>query len=129
MATLTKAELAGRLTDSLGINRREAAEMVDAFYAEIVDALASGEEVKLSGFGGFALRDKAARPGRNPKTGEPAMIESRRVVTFHASPKLKSAVDVERKRRRVSNRRRVALDRGAGENVVPTMPSVVSVES
>lgn len=90
--TLTKAELAEMLFESVGLNKREAKEVVDQFFNQIRDALANGEPVKLSGFGNFQVRDKAARPGRNPKTGEVIPIDARRVVTFHASQKLKSVV-------------------------------------
>ena len=90
--TVTKAELADALFEHLGLNKREAKEMVDAFFDEIRLALERGESVKLSGFGNFQLRDKPQRPGRNPKTGEEIAITARRVVTFHASQKLKTAV-------------------------------------
>ena len=90
--TLTKAELADILFDRLGINKREAKEMVDDFFDELRLALERGESVKLSGFGNFQLRDKPQRPGRNPKTGEEIAITARRVVTFHASQKLKASV-------------------------------------
>jgi integration host factor subunit alpha len=90
--TITKAELAEALFDRLGLNKREAKDMVDGFFDEIRQALERGESVKLSGFGNFQLRDKPQRPGRNPKTGEEIAITARRVVTFHASQKLKAAV-------------------------------------
>jgi integration host factor subunit alpha len=90
--TMTKAELAETLFDRLGLNKREAKDMVDGFFDEIRQALERGESVKLSGFGNFQLRDKPQRPGRNPKTGEEIAITARRVVTFHASQKLKAAV-------------------------------------
>lgn len=90
--TVTKAELAEALFDRLGLNKREAKDMVDGFFDEIRQALERGESVKLSGFGNFQLRDKPQRPGRNPKTGEEIAITARRVVTFHASQKLKAAV-------------------------------------
>ena len=90
--TVTKSELADALFERLGLNKREAKEMVDAFFDEIRLALGRGESVKLSGFGNFQLRDKPQRPGRNPKTGEEIAITARRVVTFHASQKLKAAV-------------------------------------
>ena len=89
--TMTKAELAEALFDRLGLNKREAKDMVDGFFDEIRQALERGESVKLSGFGNFQLRDKPQRPGRNPKTGEEIAITARRVVTFHASQKLKAA--------------------------------------
>ena len=90
--TMTKADLVEMLFIRKGINKREAKEMVDAFFDEIRGSLESGRPVKLSGFGNFQLRDKAQRPGRNPKTGEEIAITARRVVTFHASQKLKDAV-------------------------------------
>jgi integration host factor subunit alpha len=90
--TVTKAELAEALFERLGLNKREAKDMVDSFFDEIRQALERGESVKLSGFGNFQLRDKPQRPGRNPKTGEEIAITARRVVTFHASQKLKAAV-------------------------------------
>lgn len=90
--TVTKAELADALFDKLGLNKREAKDMVDGFFDEVRLALERGESVKLSGFGNFQLRDKPQRPGRNPKTGEEIAITARRVVTFHASQKLKAAV-------------------------------------
>ena len=90
--TLTKADLSEQLVDGIGLNRREAKEMVDAFFEEISAGLENGEAVKFSGFGHFTLRDKPARPGRNPKAGVEIPISARRVVTFHASIKLKLAV-------------------------------------
>ncbi|CAM8639917.1 HimA Bacterial nucleoid DNA-binding protein [Burkholderiales bacterium] len=90
--TLTKAELADMLYERVGLNKREAKEVVEAFFDEIRTQLEQGESVKLSGFGNFQLRDKPERPGRNPKTGEPIPISARRVVTFHASQKLKAHV-------------------------------------
>jgi integration host factor subunit alpha len=92
--TLTKAELSDMLFDSLGLNKREAKDFIDAFFDEIRFALEAGEEIKLSGFGNFLLRDKPQRPGRNPKTGEEIPIAARRVVTFHPSQKLKEMVDM-----------------------------------
>lgn len=92
LRTMTKAELADALFERLGLNKREAKDMVDSFFDEIRLALERGESVKLSGFGNFQLRDKPQRPGRNPKTGEEIAITARRVVTFHASQKLKAAV-------------------------------------
>jgi len=91
--TLTKAELANMLFEQVGLNKREAKEMVETFFDEVRDALEKGDSVKLSGFGNFQLRDKPQRPGRNPKTGEEMPISARRVVTFHASQKLKAMVE------------------------------------
>lgn len=93
MTTLTKAELATMLFDKVGLNKREAKEMVEVFFEEVRMALEAGDSVKLSGFGNFQLRDKPQRPGRNPKTGEEMPITARRVVTFHASQKLKAMVE------------------------------------
>jgi len=90
---LTKAEIAEALFDQLGLNKREARELVDLFFEELRASLSTGEQVKLSGFGNFDLRDKNQRPGRNPKTGEEIPITARRVVTFHASQKLKALVE------------------------------------
>ncbi|MBD7962277.1 MULTISPECIES: integration host factor subunit alpha [Comamonas] len=89
---LTKAQLADLLFDQLSVSKREAKEMVDAYFDLIASSLVQGEEVKLSGFGNFQIRTKAPRPGRNPRTGELIPIEARRVVTFHASTKLKEQI-------------------------------------
>lgn len=90
--TLTKAELSELLFERLGLNMRESKDMVEAFFEIITEALVKGEDVKLSGFGNFAIRRKAPRPGRNPRTGESIPIKARNVVTFHASAKLKAVV-------------------------------------
>jgi integration host factor subunit alpha len=90
---LTKADMVERLYDELGLNKREAKDIVEMFFDEVRSALAQGEEVKLSGFGNFQLRDKSERPGRNPKTGLVIPVSARRVVTFRAGQKLKSLVE------------------------------------
>ncbi|MSQ92253.1 MAG: integration host factor subunit alpha [Gammaproteobacteria bacterium] len=90
---LTKAEIAEALFNQLGLNKREARELIDLFFEEMRAALATGEQVKLSGFGNFDLRDKHQRPGRNPKTGEEIPISARRVVTFRPGQKLKARVE------------------------------------
>ena len=90
---LTKADMAEHLFEELGLNKREAKDMVEMFFEEIRQALEDGRQVKLSGFGNFDLREKKQRPGRNPKTGEEIPITARRVVTFHASQKLKAMVE------------------------------------
>ena len=90
---LTKAELAERLFEELGLNKREAKEVVEQFFEEIRASLESNEQVKLSGFGNCDLRDKKERPGRNPKTGEEIPINARRVVTFRPGQKLKARVE------------------------------------
>ena len=91
--TLTKAELADLLFEKVGLNKREAKDMVESFFEEIRVVLEGGDGVKLSGFGNFELRNKPQRPGRNPKTGEEIPITARRVVTFYASQKLKALVE------------------------------------
>lgn len=93
--TLTKAELSELLFERLGLNKRESKDMVDAFFDILGQTLADGRDVKLSGFGNFHIRHKAARPGRNPRTGELIPIDERVVVTFHASHKLKAIVQGE----------------------------------
>ena len=90
---LTKADIAETLFQELGLNKRESKEIVECFFEEIRMALERGEQVKLSGFGNFDLRDKNQRPGRNPKTGEEIPITARRVVTFKAGQKLKARVE------------------------------------
>jgi integration host factor subunit alpha len=91
--TLTKAELIDSLFEKEGLNKREAKSIVESFFEEISTQLERNDCVKLSGFGNFQLRDKPARPGRNPKTGEDIPITARRVVTFHPSVKLKALVE------------------------------------
>ena len=90
--TVTKMELANLLFDELGLNKREAKEFVELFFEEIRSALENGDNVKFSGFGGFSVRDKPQRPGRNPKTGEEIPVSARRVVTYKASQKIKDRV-------------------------------------
>jgi|TARA_B110000483_G_scaffold212940_1_gene261739 integration host factor subunit alpha len=93
MAALTKAEMADKLFEELGLNKREAKEVVELFFEEVRSSLENNEHVKLSGFGNFDLRDKSQRPGRNPKTGEEIPITARRVVTFRPGQKLKARVE------------------------------------
>ena len=90
---LTKAEITECLFDEIGLNKRESKEMVELFFEEIKDSLEKGIPVKISGFGKFELRDKASRPGRNPKTGEKIPVTARRVVTFRCGQKLKARVE------------------------------------
>lgn len=91
--TLTKADIAERLTDKLNIDRQEAKVLVELFFEEIRVALEKGETVKLSGFGNFTIRDKNSRPGRNPKTGENVAITARRVVTFRPGIKFRERIE------------------------------------
>jgi integration host factor subunit alpha len=93
LGALTKAQMADRLFDELGLNKREAKEIVEMFFNEIRNSLERNEQVKLSGFGNFDLREKGERPGRNPKTGEEIPISARRVVTFRPGQKLKARVE------------------------------------
>ncbi|OCX75664.1 integration host factor subunit alpha [Acidithiobacillus thiooxidans] len=95
--TVTKAEIAYFLMDEMGLTRLTSLELVNSLFDTIRETLASGEDVKLSGFGNFTLRHKVAREGRNPKTGVPHIITARRVVTFKVSPKIKerSSIPVE----------------------------------
>lgn len=90
---LTKADIAEHLFTQLGMSKREAKDMVEAFFEEIRQALERGEQVKISGFGNFDLREKNQRPGRNPKAGEDIPISARRVVTFRPGQKLKARVE------------------------------------
>lgn len=94
METLTKADMVEHLYEELGLNKREAKDLVEMFFEEIRASLGKGQNVKLSGFGNFMLRDKTQRPGRNPKTGEEIPVEARRVVTFRPGQKLKQRVEI-----------------------------------
>jgi integration host factor subunit alpha len=93
MTALTKADLADMLFNDLGLNKREAKEMVELFFEEIRSSLENNKSVKLSGFGNFDIRDKKSRPGRNPKTGEEVPVSARRVVTFKPGQKLKARIE------------------------------------
>lgn len=89
---VTKADLVVHLFRTMGINKREAKEIVELLFEEMIAALEQGQDLKLSGFGVFALRDKGARPARNPKTGTAVVIPPRRVVTFRVGEKLRTKV-------------------------------------
>ena len=93
MNALTKAELAEQLFSELNLNKREAKEIIELFFAEVESSLEKGDEVKLSGFGNFGLRNKRQRPGRNPKTGEEVPILPRRVLVFRASHVLREFIN------------------------------------
>ena len=90
--TLTKSDIVEDLNNEIGLNKREAKELVDILFNDIKSLLSEGHEVKLSGFGNFQLRDKSPRPGRNPRTGEDVEISARRVVTFKSGQKLKESL-------------------------------------
>lgn len=92
VGTLTRADLAETINRKMGFSRAESLTLVEAILGRICDALANGENVKVSGFGSFVLRDKRERVGRNPKTGVEVPITPRRVLTFRASQKLKSRI-------------------------------------
>jgi len=81
------------LFNEMGLNKKEARELVNLFFQELGACLADGEQIRFSGFGNFDLRDKSERPGRNPRTGEEIPIPARRVVTFRAGQKLKARVE------------------------------------
>ena len=98
MGSLTKADMAERLCNELNLNKRESKRMVEEFFDKISQSLINNEQVKLSGFGNFDLRDKSQRPGRNPKTGEEVLVSARRVVTFRPGQKLKERVDRKQSR-------------------------------
>ena len=93
MATVTRRDLTEAVCDEMGLVHRDAAELVDGFIEVIAERLSAGEEVKISSFGSFTVREKGARMGRNPRTGAPALIEPRRVVVFRASSKLKERIN------------------------------------
>jgi integration host factor subunit alpha len=105
LMTITKADLATLLHEKVGLNKREAADIVMAFFEEICAELERGDTVKLSGFGVFCLRNKNSRPGRNPKTGEMIPVSARRVVMFHPSHILKTLVHQRRPAVMKSDRR------------------------
>ena len=90
--TLTKSDIVEDLNNEIGLNKREAKELVDLLFNDIKNLLSEGHEVKISGFGNFQLRDKSPRPGRNPRTGEDVEISARRVVTFKSGQKLKESI-------------------------------------
>ena len=90
--TLTRADLCDAVHEALGLSRNECATLVARTLGLIVESLERGETVKLSGFGVFHVREKRARMGRNPKTGVPAAINPRRVISFRASQIMKSRV-------------------------------------
>lgn len=92
VGTLTRADLAETINHKMGFSRAESLELVEEILAKMCDAMADGENVKISGFGSFVLRDKKERIGRNPKTGVEVPITPRRVMTFRASQKLKDRI-------------------------------------
>lgn len=91
--TITKDSLVEMVHNEVGLNKREAKELIESFFEQIKISLESGNDIKFSGFGNFILRNKSSRPGRNPKTGEEVTISERRVVTFKSGLKLKSKLE------------------------------------
>lgn len=94
MNALSKAMIADALCHTMGLSKLDSKEMVDAFFEEIRKNLEMGRHVKLSRFGNFILRDKAERPGRNPRTGQSIPVAARRVVTFKPGLKLKTTIEM-----------------------------------
>ena len=90
--TLTRMDLAEAVHEEVGLSRNESAELVETVLQHMSDALVRGENVKISSFGTFSIRDKAARMGRNPKTGEEVPISPRRVLSFRPSHLMKDRV-------------------------------------
>jgi integration host factor subunit alpha len=95
--SLTKQDIANTLVKKTKLNQSQALALTNEFFDQIIETLKTGEEIKLSSFGNFVVREKMPRPGRNPKTGEDVMISARKVVTFKAGPKLKLATQLGKK--------------------------------
>ena len=89
--SLTKQDIANTLVKKMNLSQTLALSLTNQFFDQIIATLKTGEEIKLSSFGNFIVREKSSRPGRNPKTGEEVIISARKVVTFKAGPKLKQA--------------------------------------
>ena len=113
MPTLTKARLAAALREGGGVRlaRRDAAEFVGRFFDTIADALENDQDVLLGGFGRFRLLDKSERPARNPRTGKPASVSARRVVSFRSAAGLKARVQCTAERNSARKARERAADR------------------
>lgn len=92
-ATVTRADLAEAVYQEVGLSRNESADLVESVLASISDSLVGGQNVKISSFGSFLLRDKGGRVGRNPKTGEEVPIDPRRVLVFRPSQVLKERIN------------------------------------
>lgn len=104
MGALSKEDLCQYLCNELVMKREDAKDFLEVFLQEIRCSLEDNEDIKLSNFGNFTLRNKSARPGRNPRTGESAVVVPRRVVTFKPGPKLKESVESYRLWKPLSNR-------------------------
>ena len=92
---LTKVDIVEKVTEQLNFSKKESTDLVESFISIIKQTLASGEDVKISGFGSFEVKQKRDRRGRNPQTGETITIESRRVISFKTSAKLKTAINAD----------------------------------
>lgn len=92
MATVTRSDFVARLRQNFGLTTADAYKLVDVIFDEISEALINGEEVKFAGFGSFKILQKSERMGRNPKTGEEAVISARRVVSFRPSNEFRERV-------------------------------------
>jgi len=92
---MTKAEIVEQIYERVGFSKKEASELVERVFETIKETLANGEKVKISGFGNFVVRDKNARKGRNPQTGEEILLDARRVLTFKPSLVLKNILNEE----------------------------------
>ena len=95
--TTTRSTLSEAVFKNVGLSRNESATLVDSVFSEILNSLITGDDVKISSFGTFVVRQKKERIGRNPKTGEEVPITARSVVTFRASNVLKSKVNTKNK--------------------------------
>lgn len=93
MKTLTKADIVETIVEKLNLDRADTKILIDELFEEVRKALENGENVRISGFGNFLLRDKPVRPGRNPKTGKEVDISARRVVSFKSGQKLRARVE------------------------------------
>lgn len=90
---MTKADIAEKIQATTGITKKESAEIIEAVFSIMKTTLESGENLKISGFGNFVVKQKNDRRGRNPQTGEAITIEARRILTFKPSNVLKSAIN------------------------------------
>ncbi|MCQ2741471.1 MAG: integration host factor subunit alpha [Alphaproteobacteria bacterium] len=93
MKTITRSDVAEAIYTEVGLSRKDSGEILDMIVDEVIQELSAGQDVKLSSFGTFSLRDKKARTGRNPKTGVEAVISSRRVISFKPSQTLRKAIN------------------------------------
>ncbi len=93
MKTITRADVAEAIYEEIGLSRKDSNDILDMVIDEIIQELARGNDVKLSSFGTFSLRDKRARSGRNPKTGVEALISSRRVISFKPSQTMRKTIN------------------------------------